>query len=565
MATQWKSELRLFPTLRGYRRTWLSRDLIAGLSFGAITIPGQLATAHLAGMPAITGLYGFLAACLMAAMFAANRHLALGMDSTIAPMLAAGLVGLGLVAGSPEYVGMALVTTFVVGAILMGIGIGKLGWFGDFLSRPVVTGFLGGIAIIIVVNQLPQLFGLDAHDGRTVTRLWNFVLDVPQVSVPTLVVGVVSLIALLALSRIGPRFPGALLVLAGSIVASNLLDLNAAGVDTVGTLKSGLPALTLPPITYGSVEAILGTALAIAVICIAQTSATTRASAAVGGFETDINSDFRAVGAANLLSSFFGSFTANASPPSTTIISESRGRTQAASLFACVLAIIVMFASGLIEALPEATLSAILIYIAIRIFHLNEMRSMKRYSWRAFALMLTALLGVVVLGVGYGVGLAVIVSMVDRARRTARPELLRLGRTPDGVWAPHTAANSIEVPGVAVFRLNGPLWFGNANWFREEMLAAIPEDADKPEMLVIDTTGVDDIDYTGNSSVIQVAELCELRTVQLAIVTHPGKTDTAFHKGGLANDIGDERIFESIDAAVNAFEQLADSDEDEWR
>ncbi len=524
--------------------------MIAGISFGAITIPGQLATAHLAGMPAITGLYGFLAACLMAAVFAANRHLALGMDSTIAPMLAAGLVALGLTAGSPEYVGMALVTTIVVGIFLLAIGIGKLGWLGDFLSRPVVTGFLGGIAIIIVVNQLPQFFGLDAHQAPTVERLFDFVVDIPQVSFPTLAVGVTSLVLLLVLSRIGPRFPGALIVLILSIIASYILDLGANGVTTLGNLKSGLPELTLPPISLDSVEAILGTALAIVVICIAQTSATTRTSAAVGGFETDINADFRAVGAANVLSSFFGSFTANASPPSTAIISESRGRSQATSLFACLLAILVMFASGLIEALPEATLSAILLFIAIRIFHLDEMLAMKRYSWRAFGLMLTAMLGVVILGVEYGVALAVMVSMIDRARRTARPELLRLARTPDGIWVPHGAAESAEPPGVAVYRLNGPLWFGNANWFREEMLTAIPEDADKPDLLVLDTTGVDDIDFTGNNAVIQISELCELRTVELAIVTHPGKTDTAFHRGGLIQDIGEDRVFESIDIAV---------------
>lgn len=562
MTAQWKDDLRVFPTLRGYRRSWLSRDLVAGISFGAITIPGQLATAHLAGMPPITGLYGFLAACLMAAVFAANRHLALGMDSTIAPMLAAGLVSLGLVAGTPEYVGMALVTTMLVGVLLLIIGFGKMGWFGDFLSRPVVTGFLGGIAIIIVVNQLPQFFGVESQGERTVARLWNVMAALPEVSVPTLVVGISSLLLLLILSRFGPRFPSALIVLTVSIIASNVFDLNAMGVDTLGRLKSGLPDLTFPPITYGAVEAVLGTALAIAVICIAQTAATTRTAAAVGGFETDINADFRAVGAANFLSSIFGSFTANASPPSTTIISESRGRSQVTSLFACVLVVIVMFASGLIEALPEATLSAILLFIAIRIFHLDEMRSMKRYSWRAFGLMLTALLGVVVLGVAYGVALAVIISVLDRARRTARPELLRLARTPEGVWVPQRMKGSEEHPGVAVFHLNGPLWFGNANWFREEMLVQIPEDADKPDLLVLDTTGVDDIDYTGNSAMIQIAELCELRTVELAVVSHPGKTDDAFHHGGLVDSIGAERVFGSIDAAIEALDPASDSDDD---
>lgn len=561
VATGWKSELRLFPTLRGYRRSWLSRDLIAGASFGAITIPGQLATAHLAGMPPITGIYGFFAACLMAALFSANRHLALGMDSTVAPMLAAGLIGLGFASGSAEYVGMALVTTALVGIMLFAIGIGKMGWLGDFLSRPVVTGFLGGIAIIIVVNQLPQLFGLDTSGVRTIGRFWDFVLSIPQTNIATLVVGLTSLILLFSFSRMGPRFPGALVVLALALVASNLFDLGAYGVDTLGTLPAGLPSLNLPQLTFDNVETVMGTALAIAVICIAQTSATTRTSAAVGGFETDINADFRAVGAANILSSFFGAFTANASPPSTVIIAESRGRSQATSLFASAIAVAVMFASGLIEALPDATLSAILIFIAIRIFHLDEMLSMKHYSWRAFALMLTAMLGVVIMGVEYGVGVAVLISMVDRARRTARPELLRLGRTPDGAWVPHSAIDSNEPDGVVVYRLNGPLWFGNANWFREEMLGVIPEGADKPDALVIDTTGVDDIDYTGNSAVIQIAELCELRTVDLAIVSNPGKTETAFREGGLVTVVGDQRIFESIDLAIVALLQESDRDD----
>lgn len=563
-SSEWKSELRFFPTLRGYRRAWISRDVVAGISFGAITIPGQLATAHLAGMPPITGIYGFFAACIMAAVFCTNRHLAVGMDSTIAPMLAAGLIGLGLTAGSSEYIGYALVTTAVVGTMLLAVGIARLGWIADFLSQPVVTGFLGGIAIIIVVNQLPQFFGVEPQSGRTVTRLFNFVLDLPNVNLPTLMVGVTSLVCLLLFSRIGSRFPGALIVLVASTLASSLLHLSSLGVSTLGELKSGFPAVVIPPITYPAVEAVLGTAVAISVICLAQTSATTRSSAATGGFETDINADFRAVGGANLLSSFFGSFTANASPPSTAIIAESRGRTQATSLVAAIMAVVFMFASGLIEDLPQATLSAILIYIAIRIFRLGEMRAMWRYSWRAFSLMLTAMLGVVVLGVGYGVALAVIISMLDRARRTARPELLQLGRTPTGSWVPLVAGDSYPVPGVTVFRLNGPLWFGNANWFRETMLKAIPEDADKPDLLILDMTGVDDIDYTGNNAVVQVAEICELRSVELGVVTHPGKTDTAFHKGGLVGDIGKQRLFNSVDEAVATMAQESFDDDLDW-
>lgn len=557
MGNGWTEEFRLFPTLRGYRRQWLGRDLVAGVTFGAVTMPGQLATAHLAGMPPITGLYGFLVATVIGAAISTNRHLALGVDSTVAPILAAGLAGLGLVEETAEYIGLALVTAFLVGVFTLVVGVGKLGWVGDFLSRPVMIGFFGGIAVIIVVHQLPGLLGVADGRGRTVARIVQLSRQLPQINTPTLVLGLVSLALLLGISRINRRIPGALIVLVGSTAAMFVFHLTDDGVEVLGPLKQGLPGVHLPPFSFQAVEAVATTALIIATLCLAQTAATTRSAANLGGYETDINADFRALGLANVMSSLVGSFTVNASPPSTTIIAESRGRSQLAALVACVMAVLVLFFSQLIENLPMATLSAVLIYIAIKIFRVDQMRATWQYSWKAFVLMLIALFGTVLLGIVYGVLFAVMVSFIYQASRTARPELLRLGRSTEGTWLPLDDERAVAVPGIAAFSLNGPLWFGNANWFRMQLIGAIPDTDDQPDLLVLDARRIDDIDFTGAEALSDVAEIAALRGVPFLVVVQEGRTQRAFTGGGFSELLGRSRFFDTIPLAIAAYPNLA--------
>jgi high affinity sulfate transporter 1 len=562
VATDWKDELRLFPTLRGYRRQWLGRDLVSGVTFGAVTMPGQLATAHLAGMPPITGLYGFLVATIVGAALSTNRHLALGVDSTVAPILAAGLVSLGAVAETEHYIGLALVTSFLVGILTLVIGVGRMGWVGDFLSRPVMIGFFGGIAVIIVIHQLPGLLGVPEGHGRTVARLVQLSEQVKDVNIPTLILGTISLVLLLGIARINRRIPGALIVLTLSTLAMYVFKLHDDGVAVLGPLDHGLPSFHLPPFSYGSIEAVATTVLIIATLCLAQTAATTRSAANLGGFETDVNADFRALGAANILSSLFGSFTINASPPSTTIIAESRARSQLASLVASAMAVVVLIFSQIIEDLPMATLSAVLIYIAIKIFRVDQMRATRQYSWKAFALMLIALLGTVLIGIVVGVLFAVIVSFVYQASRTARPELLRMGRSAEGTWLPLDDERAAPVPGIAAFSLNGPLWFGNANWFRMQLIGALPdendaESEDQPDLLVIDARRIDDIDFTGAEALSDVAEVAALRDVPFLVVVQHGRTQRAFQIGGFSELLGRSRFFDTIPLAIAAYPNLA--------
>ena len=553
MTWGWRQELRLFPTLRGYRRGWLGRDLLAGVTFGAVTMPGQLATAHLAGMPPITGLYGFLVATIVGAALSTNRNLAFGVDSTVAPILAAGLTTLGAVAESGQYIGLAMTTAFMVGIFTLIIGVGRLGWVGDFLSRPVMIGFFGGIAVIIIVHQIPGLLGLPEGHGRTIDRIAEIVGQLRDTHAPTAALGLSSLLLLLGLSRISRRIPGALIVLTLATLAMVVFHLTDDGVAVLGPLDRGLPSLHLPPLSLASVEAVLTTALVIAIFCLAQTAATSRSAANLGGYETDINADFRALGVANLMSSAVGSFPINASPPSTTIIAESRGRSQAAALVASALAVIVLFFSQLIENLPMATLSAVLIFIAVRIFRVDQMKATVTYTRRAFALMVVSLLGTVLLGIVYGVLIAVVISFIYQTSRTARPELLRLGRSEIGTWLTLDDERAVAVPGIAAFALNGPLWFGNANWFRIQLIGAMPEDEEhperKPRLLVLDARRIDDIDFTGAEALSDVAEVAALRGVHFLVVVQQGRAQRAFH----GEKFSQTRFFDTIPLAVAAY------------
>lgn len=358
-----------------------------------------------------------------------------------------------------------------------------------------------------------------------------------------------------------------MIVLTLATLAMVVFRLEDYGVTKLGPLERGLPSFQLPPFTLHSVEAVATTALVVSIFCLAQTAATTRSAANLGGYETDVNADFRALGVANIASSMVGSFTINASPPSTTIIAESRGRTQLASLVASAIAVVVLFFSQIIENLPMATLSAVLIYIAIKIFRTDQMRATKNYTRRAFALMLVSLIGTVLLGIVYGVLFAVLVSFIYQASRTARPELLRLGRSAQGTWLPLIDERAAPVPGVAAFALNGPLWFGNANWFRMQLIDALPatgddmDDEEYPEedqvdLLVLDARRIDNIDFTGFEALSYVAEIAALRDVPFLVVVQQGRTQKSFQGGGFSELLGRSRFFDTIPLAIAAYPNL---------
>jgi high affinity sulfate transporter 1 len=542
------------PWLAGYRAAYLPLDVVAGVTLVAIAVPEQLATAHLAGMPVVAGLYAFLAAVAMFALLGANRTMSVGADSTIAPMLAAAVAALA-VTGSSRYGADMALLSLLVGALIVAVGVARMGWIADFLSAPVVTGFLAGIAVTIVVGQLAEVLGLPSTRGNTLQKLAGVARHLSDANLYALAVAVVVFAVIVACERVSRRLPGALIGVLLSLAASAAFDLAARGVVTMGALPAGLPTLHAPPFSAHLVWRLLPSALAVALIVITQTAATTRSFAELGGFETSVDRDFIGVGAGGVLAALIGGFAVNASPPRTAVATSSGARSQVPGLVAAALVVVlIVAAAGALADLPLATLGAVLIYVALRIFRVGELRAIYRFDKAEFGVALATLGTVVVFGVGPGVLLAILLSILYRTWRSSRPRDALLGRLPGTTvwWARQERTDAQLVPGVVAYRFDAPLYFANAARFRDrvrELVAAAPSTAC---LFVLDASGIEDVDYTGGRMLLQVVHELHAGGVDFAVARATGEAPLDTARAGLRRHIGDDHLFLTVDDAVRA-------------
>lgn len=546
----------VFSSLREYRGAYLPVDLIAGLTLLAIAIPEQMATATLAGVAPVIGLYVFVAAVIGFALLGSSPQVSSGADSTIAPVMAAGIGALA-VAGTSAYAELLAALAVLVGLGLLLVGVARLGWLADLLSRPVTAGFISGIAVAIAIGQLPHVLGLPGAPGSALARLAALVGHLGQISWPTLAVAAGVLAVVEGGEWLGRRLqrqvPGALVALAGSIVVSSLFDLRAHGVAVVGAFKGGLPPVTLPPFTVGEVEQLLPLAAAVIVLCVAQTAATSRTFAEAGGYEIDVNRDFLGLGAGSVFAGLVGGFAVDASPPRTAVVAQAGGRSQLGALFAAGLTLLlVLFATGLLANLPEATLGTILLSVAARIFAVRDLRQIARFDRVEIALALACGLTVVLIGVLQGIVLAVALAILDRTRLSARPRDAVLGRVPGTTiwWAPAEDPTAQPAPGVLAYRLDAPLYFANANWFRSRLRAAIAAAPAPLALVVLDAGGIFDLDYTGAQALSEVLDELAARHVAFGLARATGALPDALARSGLAGRIGADHIFLSVEEAV---------------
>ena len=416
-------------TLRGYRASWLGADALAGLTLVAVALPGQIATARLADMPAVTGLYAFAAGSLAYALLGTNRRLSVGADSTIAPVLATGVAAVA--AGSGYGLAMAF-TALLVGAALIAVGAFRLGWIADFLSTPVITGILAGIAVEIAVRQIPAILGVPGGATTTIGEIRRVAGQVSHVNGWSVGIALVVLAVIAAGQRIDHRLPGPLAGLILSIVAVHALGLASRhGVAVLGAVPGGLPHVRLPYVSWSQLRRLPGLVLTVTFVCIAQTAATVRSSssnarasgtkASGAAAPTDFNRDLIGVGAGSVVAGLIGAFAVDASPPNTAIATASGTRSQLANIMAAVLVLgVAAVATGPLADLPEAMLAATLVYIATKLFRVGELRTILRYDRLEFALAAVALLAVALVGIEQGVAVAIVLSLADRTRRSAR-------------------------------------------------------------------------------------------------------------------------------------------------
>ncbi len=542
------------PSLRGYARAWLGTDLLAGLTLAAICVPESMADAKLAAMPPITGLYAFLAGALGAVLFSTSRQLSIGPDSTINPMIAVG-VGSIVALSSPDYPARVVLLGLLVGLAVLVAGVARLGFLANLLSRPVMSGFLSGIGITVVVGQLHVLLGIPSVSGGTLASLAGLVRDLPSTNVLTLAIGLAVLVIVVGGERLGPRFPGALVAVLGSLLAVAVFDLGRHGVAVVGALPAGLPSIALPAMSPSDVSSLVPIAIPIFFIVLAQTAATARGFAVAGGYDVRVDREFVAVGAASVVSGMFGSFALDASPTRTGVVAASNGRSQVVNLTAGLLvAVVLLAATGLLADLPEATLGGILVAVGVKLVKWRDLATVARYSRAEWAIAVITLLVVALVGIEQGIYLAIALALLRRIYLSARPHdavLIRLPG-PEGVWVSQRHDPGATLPtGVRVFRYDAPLFYANAQHFAARVRAVISDAGEPIRALVIEAIGIDDVDFTGAQVLAELDDELAARKVVLAFAHPFGRLGTELSAGTLRARFAG-RVFNSVDDAIAA-------------
>lgn len=554
------SATTLAPSLRGYRREWLAPDVIAAVTLLVIAVPEQLATSRLAGMPPITGLYAFIAGSVVFALVGTSSTLSVGADSTIAPLFAAGL-GVFVSVGSDRYAELVGIVAVMAGALLIAVWLLRLGWVAELLSAPIITGFLAGVGVVIVVHQLPDLLGLHATQGTTLHRLGRIAGHLGTVNAWSAGIGVGVFALVTVTERLSRRLPGALVALVAATALVAILRLQDHGVAILGHVVHAAPSIGLRGLSVHAVEQVAPVAAIVALVILTQSAATVRAfePEPASGREINVGRDLLAVGAGNVLAGLVGAFPVNASPPRTAAVASAGGRSQLSGLLAALAVVALIPAAGILHDVPVAALAGVLLFVATRIVHVDQLRAIARFDRIELALALVTLLTVALVGVEQGIGVAVGLAILDRTRISARPRLHVLGRIPGTTsWVPLSSAPEAQpVTGVLVVLFPTPLWYANATHFREQLRAALPRTVGgRTRVVVLDALGMTDLDYTGAVALRGVLDELDQAGVQFAVARAGSRVRDELARAGLRpSRIPDDRFFPDADAAVTAFSQ----------
>jgi sulfate permease, SulP family len=550
--TEWAPGVAQF---RGYKRAWLRGDLLAGLTVAAYLIPQVMAYATLAGLSPIVGLWAALAPLLIYALLGSSRHMSVGPESTTALMVVAVLAPFAA-GGASRYAALAAVLGVLVGVMCFLAGIARLGFLANLLSRPVLVGYMTGVALVMMASQLGKLTGASVVGDEFVDQMRSFARGVGDLHWPTMLLAGAVLAFLLALDRWAPRVPGPLVAVVAAAAAVAALSLESKGIVVVGSAPSGLPTPAVPLVSLNELAALVIPAAGIAIVAFSDNILTARIFATRHGYEIDANAELRAIGVCNIAAGLTRGFPVSSSGSRTAIGDAVGSRTQIYSLVALSLVLVVMlFASDLLAQFPSAALGALVVYAALRLIDVSEFRRLARFrrSELVIALMTTA--AVLGIGVLYGVLAAVALSVLDLLRRVARGHDSVLGFVP-GVAGMHDIDDYPQaelVPGLVVYRYDAPLCFANAEDFRSRALQAVDHYPQPVEWFVLNAEANVEIDMTALDALDRLRVDLEGRGILFAMARVKQDLRDALKAGGLLTKIGDERIFMTLPTAVEAF------------
>jgi high affinity sulfate transporter 1 len=559
-----RRRLSLFGSIRPYQRAWLSRDVLAGVTLAALAIPEVLGYTKIAGTPVISGLYTMLLPVLAFAAFGSSRHLVVGGDSATAAIMFAGIGSLGVAGLQPytdEWLALASLSALLAAGLLLIARLARLGFLADFISRTVLVGFLTGVGIEVAMGQLPAMLGVPAPGvapGRlsgTVIGFWDTLTEIGRASGATLAVALGVLATLVVFERWIRAIPGGLVAVVGAIGLSWIFDFSAHGVSVLGPVPSGLPHIGLPQgISWEDAKGLLAVSGSMFLVILAQSAATSRAYAVKYQERFVENDDLLGLGAANLAAGLSSTFVVNGSPTKTQMVDDARSHTQVAQLTTAVVAVIVLlFLTGPLQYLPNAVLAAVVFAIGLKLVDIAGMREIWRLRKDEFWVAAATAAVVVGLGVEQGIVLAVALSLVLHVRRHYTPADRVVTWDADGGlrWQPATPGMRSE-PGLIVYRFAVGVFYANAARLAEEVLGLV-DVPDRPRWFVLQADAIDDIDYTGGKTLAEVADQLAGRDIVFAVAGARPAVARQLDRFGVTAKIGPEHIFESIDAARDAF------------
>jgi len=539
-------------------RSRVPAELLAGFTLAALGIPAVLGYAKIAGMPLVTGLYTMLLPMAVYAVLGSSRHLVVAADSATAVILAAALTGLA-VTGSERYVRLAGLAALLTGAMLFVARLARLSFLANFLSRTVLVGFLTGVGIQVAVAQLPDMLGVKAAGEQTLGKLVNTVRVLPHVRWADVATSIAVIAVVVVVRWLNPRIPGLLIAVIAAIGVSWAADLAGHGVTVVGPVPRGLPSLGLPALGWHDATALLGAAVAMFVVILAQSAATSRAYAVKYEEPFSEATDLTGLAAANAAAAFSGTFVVNGSPTKTQITDSAGGRSQLSQLTAAAVVLIVLvLLTGPLAYLPVAALAAVVFLIAVELVDVEGMRHILALRKHEFAVALLTTAAVLVLGVEYGIVLAIIASVVDHLRHSYSPLNSVLVKSPEGHWQPVPARPGTRTEdGLAVYRFGTSLYYANASRLVED-IAALVGHGSPLRWMVIDCAAIGDVDYTASAVLAKVIEHAHQHHVHLALSCVLGPVRQRLDRYGISKALGHDAYFDTPGAALEAFHSVAE-------
>jgi high affinity sulfate transporter 1 len=555
--TGWGRWLPGLRTLRGYQIAWLRHDIMAGLVLTTMLVPVGIAYAVASGVPGIYGLYATIVPLLAYALFGPSRILVLGPDSSLAAVILA--VVLPLSGGDPHRaVALAGMMAIVSGAVCILAGIMRLGFITELLSKPIRYGYMNGIALTVLISQLPKVFGFSIESDGPLRNLWAIATAVIEgkTNWTAFMIGAATLVVILLLKEY-KRVPSILIAVAGATIAVGVLDLAArAGVSVLGALPQGLPAFAIPWITRADIVPVLIGGCAVALVSFADTSVLSRVYAARTRTYVDPNQEMAGLGFANLAAGFFQGFAISSSSSRTPVAEAAGAKTQLTGVVgALAVALLLMVAPNLLQSLPSSALAAVVIASAIGLIEVADLRRIYRIQRWEFWLSIVCTVGVAVFGAIEGIGLAIVIAVIEFLWDGWRPYSTVLGQA-KGVRGYHDIQRYPDarlIPGLVLFRWDAPLFFANAELFNTRVLAAIAASPTPVRWLVVAAEPVTSVDVTSADMLAELDDTLHAAGIKLRVAEMKDPVKDKMKRFGLFARLGESAFFPTIDEAVDSY------------